>query len=239
MAVGGESCEPSRGLQHSDGETDWGKQPESSPPPPYEQGEWVPPKPKPSSVPATPPVQVTPPTPRSRKSRHIAATSYMPIPPEFSCSAPDADPELDTDKGEDDQMSWIGDKLALLIAEGQRALGKEVVVMSEAPEDKEGNGMDDWVEEDGGRAQSSHGGLPPYSSRHGLPLLSASPRCDRFDLSSSHATSYARSIPGSPHCRGREVSIESDRFASMSFQEDESAWQTPELWEAMERARQR
>ncbi|EED80961.1 predicted protein [Postia placenta Mad-698-R] len=222
MAVGGESCEPSRGLQHSDGETDWGKQPESSPPPPYEQGEWVPPKPKPSSVPATPPVQVTPPTPRSRKSRHIAATSYMPIPPEFSCSAPDADPELDTDKGEDDQMSWIGDKLALLIAEGQRALGKEVVVMSEAPEDEEGNGMDNWVEEDGGRA-----------------VLAWRPATLLIAARLAPPQRVSTSIPGSPHCRGREVSIESDRFASMSFQEDESAWQTPELWEAMERARQR
>ncbi|OSX64106.1 hypothetical protein POSPLADRAFT_1045228 [Postia placenta MAD-698-R-SB12] len=233
---------------------DRGKQPESSPPPPYEQGEWVPPK-------------VTPPTPRSRKSRHVAgrrtqprhrkthsrpmhasnssasigssAASYMPIPPEFSFSAPTADPEPDADEDEDDQMSWIGDKLTSLIAEGQRALGKEIVVMSEAPEDEEDNGTDDWVEEDGGRAQSSHGGLPPYSSRHGSPLLSASPRRDRFDLSSSYATSYARSIPGSPRRRGREASVESDRFASTSFQEDESAWQTPELREAMERARQR
>lgn len=136
-------------------------------------------------------------------------------------------------------MSWIGDKLTSLIAEGQRALGKEIVVMSEAPEDEEDNGTDDWVEEDVGHAQSSHGGLPPYSSRHGSPLLSASPRRDRFDLSSSHPTSYARSIPGSPRRRGREASVESDRFASTSFQEDESAWQTPELREAMERARQR
>ncbi|EED84769.1 predicted protein [Postia placenta Mad-698-R] len=155
----------------------------------------------------------------------------------FLRNALNANLELDADKGKDDQMSSIVDKLTLLIAEGQHALDKEVMVMSEAPEDEEDNSTDNWVEEDGGRAQSSHGSLPPYSSWHGLPL-SASPRRDCFDLSSSHATSYARSIPGSPHCHGHKTSVESNCFASTSFQEDESAWQTPELREAMECARQ-
>jgi len=159
----------------------------------------------------------------------------------------------------DEQMSWIGDKLASLIAEGQRALGKEVVVMSESQEDEVDDGEEGWEEEDAGRSRSSrrsdkqpwnvglpscsvsrHGSPFPSASRHGSPLLSASPRRDTFDLSQSYsARSHAMSIPGSPRRRGREASVESDTFGSTSFREDEGAWQTPELREAMERARMR
>jgi len=250
---------------------DRGKQPESLPPPPYEQGEWVPPKPDPSLPTSIPVTQVTPPTPRSRRTRHVAgrrghtrhrktysraaqaSTSSLtstpstraPIPPEFNFGVPPAEPEVEMD----DQMSWIGDKLASLIAEGQRALGKEVVVMSEAREDEEDDGAEDWIEENQVRSRASSrrpsklprtSGLPSYSvSRHGSPLPSASPRRDTFDLSQSYNSSYAMSIPGSPRRRGREASVESDAFGSTSFREDESSWQTPELREAMERARMR
>ncbi|EED82589.1 predicted protein [Postia placenta Mad-698-R] len=98
-----------------------------------------------------------------------SATSQMPIPPKFRFSAPAANPEPDADADADDQKA--------------SALLTKAVVMSEVPSDEEDNGTDDWVEEDVSHVQSSHGGVPPYSSRHGSPLLSASARRDHFDLS--------------------------------------------------------
>lgn len=147
------------------------------------------------------------------------------------------------------QMSWVGGRLAALIAEGQRALGKEVVVMSEAQEDEEDDGGEDWVEEDDGHsiASSTRTGRrrwnvspPPYSaSRRGSPFPSASPRRSTFDLAPSYTPSMTRSVQSSPRRMGRDASVESDFFASRSFHEDENQWQTPELREAMERARAR
>jgi len=46
-------------------------------------------------------------------------------------------------------MDWIGDKLAMLIEQGKRALQTEVVVMSEAKEDEVDDGRGDWEEEVG------------------------------------------------------------------------------------------
>lgn len=46
-------------------------------------------------------------------------------------------------------MDWIGGRLSALIAEGQKALGREIVVAAEAAEDQMDDGMDPdaWVEE--------------------------------------------------------------------------------------------
>jgi len=41
-------------------------------------------------------------------------------------------------------MDWIGDKLSALIAEGKRALGAEIVVMSDAKEDEVDDGTGVW-----------------------------------------------------------------------------------------------
>ena len=43
-------------------------------------------------------------------------------------------------------MDWIGDKISKLIEEGKRALGQEVVVLSEAQEDEVDDGSGDWEE---------------------------------------------------------------------------------------------
>ncbi|KIK52305.1 hypothetical protein GYMLUDRAFT_251346 [Collybiopsis luxurians FD-317 M1] len=47
----------------------------------------------------------------------------------------------------DTQMDWIGSKLSSLIEEGRKALGREVVVMSESKEDEVDDGSGEWVEE--------------------------------------------------------------------------------------------
>lgn len=121
--------------------------------------------------------------------------------------------------------------------------------MSEAQEDEEDDGAEDWIEEDDGHSVASstrtgrrrwNGSPPPYSaSRRGSPFPSASPRRTTFDLAPSYTPSMSISVQSSPRRRGRDASVESDTFASRSFHEDENQWQTPELREAMERARAR
>ncbi|KAI0700130.1 hypothetical protein C8T65DRAFT_580569 [Cerioporus squamosus] len=225
---------------------DRGKNPEALPPPPYEQGEWVPPEHE-TSAPTTPALKPAP-TPRSRKSRTVASrrtvprhrktpsrvagsmsyhyasssTSYAsraPIPPEFNfTSGSRSSPKPDEDADVDEQMSWIGDRLTQLIAEGQKALGKEVVVMSEDQADEVDDGSGAWVEEEEERLPGSSRragfGLPPYSPH--TPQL-GSPRKSRFD---------------------RGHSVDSDARSVASLREDESTWESPEVRESMERARQ-
>ena len=119
-------------------------------------------------------------------------------------------------------MSWMGDRLAQLIAEGQKALGKEVVIMSEDQADEVDDGSGAWVEEDdepnmAGSSRNNGVGLPPYSPGSSSFHLNASPTRGRS---------------------GRGVSVESDaRSVRSEFREDESSWTTPEMRESMERAR--
>ncbi|OSD05336.1 hypothetical protein PYCCODRAFT_1362360 [Trametes coccinea BRFM310] len=231
---------------------DRGKHPEPLPPPPYEQGGWVPPEPEQAPAPETPKLVVTAPTtPRSRKSRHVAGrrtiprhrkalsrggtltshhtasssshASRAPIPPEFSFAS-GSQPDLskagvEDEEDPDDKMSWIGDRLAQLIAEGQKALGREIVIMSEDKEDEVDDGSGAWVEEDDDEPVPSSSRLsshpPPYSPTSSR--FSASPSKRRFT---------------------RGVSVESDtRSMASNFAEDDAAWASAEMRESMERAR--
>lgn len=60
-------------------------------------------------------------------------------------------------------MDWIGDKLAQLIEEGKRALGKEIVVMSDAQEDEVDDGSGNWIEENDYTSRVSTSYASPYS----------------------------------------------------------------------------
>ncbi|KAH9072262.1 hypothetical protein EDB83DRAFT_2361950 [Lactarius deliciosus] len=246
---------------------DRGRVPELEPPP-YEQGDWVPSEPEDASPPAT----VTTPTPRSKRTRTVPNTvrrgtnrhrkarsqtklpvgssrlsrhpsPHRPIKPEF-------DFESQADQGDEleDKMDWMGDRLARLIEDGKKALGKEVVVMSEAQEDEEDDGSGNWEEEaklGTSSGQASRSGsirrkdksqalnFTSYASPFTTPPPSASPRRQQFStLLSSHPTS-ALPIPGrSTH------STSVDTVQSYhSYRGDESQWQSPELRESMERAR--
>jgi len=155
-------------------------------------------------------------------------------------------------------MDWIGDKLTQLIQEGQKALGREVVVASDAQEDEIDDGTGAWeeVQEDPyhslnrstsrSRLHRPHNmPLPPsyipsQHSRSGSESLRSSPRPNRF---APLSTSYSQSIPipGADSFQ-RGPSVESGHFphsASTSFREDESTWQSPELRESMSKARER
>lgn len=135
-------------------------------PPPYHPGDWVPEQYK--------DLQVTPPTPKSRKprtapssirrsgtrhrrmrtrgrpvtpSRSVSPALMAHSPPEFDFVHVNQDEEAEEDEPEADEMDWIGDRLSKLIQEGHRALNTEVVVMSEAKEDEVDDGSGDWEEE--------------------------------------------------------------------------------------------
>ena len=140
-------------------------------------------------------------------------------------------------------MDWFGDKLSKLIAEGKRALGAEVVVMSEAKEDEIDDGAEGWEEEEAAgsssfssRRSSRHTAatprtLTPSSSSDPLPIRNASP-----------SRSYV-SQPSSPNISGRwkperaSYGLDSPSILSVTTRENESDWQSNELRESMERAR--
>lgn len=73
----------------------------------------------------------------------------MPVQPEFNFNQSRGTVGAGAGEEEEveDKMDWMGDRLAMLIAEGQKALGKEVVVMSEAAEDEVDDGSGEWVDQ--------------------------------------------------------------------------------------------
>ncbi|KAJ6576575.1 hypothetical protein DFH09DRAFT_1149754 [Mycena vulgaris] len=252
-------------------------EPEQHPPPPYQQGEWTP-------VQQLQAIEITPPTPsvtpRRRKVRHgaSAASSNKRHNPRvrprlhgqsFSPPMSPARPPFNSDRVEDeeavaveDQMDWIGDQLSMLIQEGQKALGREIVIKSDAREDEVDDGCGVWEEEEGSYDQE-FGGVgssnsmsrscsprqrkrprnltlapPSYASRP----PSASPRATRFEfmsasLPSSAGARWRPDAPGSGSARG--MSAESELGRTNSGRDEEQTWESPELKESMARARAR
>ncbi|KAH9175934.1 hypothetical protein EDB89DRAFT_1942726 [Lactarius sanguifluus] len=191
---------------------DRGRVPELEPPP-YEQGDWVPSEMLP--LPAT----VTTPTPRSKRTRtvpntvrrgtnrHRKARSQTKLPVGSPRLSRHPSPHRQVDQGDEveDRMDWMGDRLARLIEDGKKALGKEVV------RTEEDDGSGNWEEEaklgtSSGRASRSGSirrkdksqalSFTSYASPLTTPPPTASPRRQQFStLLSSHSTS-ALPIPG-------------------------------------------
>lgn len=149
-------------------------------------------------------------------------------------------------------MDWIGDKLSMLIEEGKKALGREVVVMSETKEDEVDDGTGTWEEEDPDHLSAA--GPSSYISRslsrsnspkrarrprnlalapssYATPPPSASPRSTRFDVSAP------MSIPRSTTAVPVTPPSAASSLGFRSYEEDARSWESPELRETMERAR--
>lgn len=141
----------------------------------------------------------------------------------------------------------MGDRLAQLIEDGKKALGKEVVVTSEVQEDEEDDGSGNWEEEvdpDISVSRASRSGSVRRRGRHRTPgtasstsYLSppptASPRRQQFSTTHLSQSCSSLPVPGfAPH----DYPADTTRLSS-SFREDESHWQSSELRESMERAR--
>jgi len=150
-------------------------------------------------------------------------------------------------------MDWIGDRISQLVEEGKKALGKEVVVMSDSKEDEVDDGSGLWEDADEGGLGSS------TSSRYGRKSLS-SPRRKRARPSLPFHTVLGgsnESSPSGPPTYGSSTistfpgpsssvtSLADPFFASATTtptttgwtRETEGDWQSEELKESMERAR--
>jgi hypothetical protein len=139
----------------------------------------------------------------------------------------------------------MGGRLAQLIEDGKKALGKEIVVMSEVQEDEEDDGNGNWEEEAdpdasiAGPSRSSsvrrRGRQVPgaASSASYLSSPSASPR--RHQFSTAHLSNSCSAIP-IPARAHHDHTGGATRLCT-SFREDESDWQSSELRKTMERAR--
>lgn len=140
----------------------------------------------------------------------------------------------------------------MLIEQGKRALGTEVVVMSDAKEDEVDDGSGGWEEEDNEQPQTlSRSGskhtkrprnfLPPpltYDSNSSSFAPSSAPG------SSSYITPRKTHSRGISYETGLGLGLDSGSRngtfnASPSFMEDSSSWQSPEIRESMEKARSR
>lgn len=141
-------------------------------------------------------------------------------------------------------MDWIGGKLAELIQQGQKALGKEIVVATDAYEDEPDDDETAWVED---TPFDPEGSIPrPSRSRSNLR---AGRLCVQNNTSSSHsaAVSPVGSVRNGgilmQNFNGRGESTEGDVTAvghsGSSFKEDESAWESQQLKDTMARARAR
>jgi hypothetical protein len=144
-------------------------------------------------------------------------------------------------------MDWMGGRLAQLIEDGKKALGKEVVVTSEVQEDEVDDGSGNWEEEvdpDISVSRASRSGSVRRGGRHRTPGTAsstshlsppptASPRRQQF--STTHLSQSCSSLPV-PGLAPHDYPADTTRLSS-SFREDESHWQSSELRESMERAR--
>ncbi|KAJ8487450.1 hypothetical protein ONZ45_g14328 [Pleurotus djamor] len=180
-----------------------------------------------------------------------------PPPPEFDFSHAEA-----SEDPVDEQMDWIGDKVARLIEEGKRALGKEVVVMSDAKEDEEDDGSGAWEEEDQCPPSPTRHSLsrrnsqrqmkppaalqftrspPPSYSPPTIAAVSSAPYyATQFEPSSFKSTHSLPQTPPARHSHVRGVSVDAELgFNSRGLREDEASWESPELRESMSRARAR
>ncbi|KAK0440940.1 uncharacterized protein EV420DRAFT_1341517, partial [Desarmillaria tabescens] len=213
---------------------DRGKEPARllAPPPPYQQGEWSPPPEEPVAEPKA--LSVMPSTPRrkrhavgsvkrtqSLRRARLRASAYTSPPPQPAPIFPSTSHRPAPEDSVEDQMDWIGDKLSRLIEEGKKALGREVVVMSEDPADEVDDGNDDW-EEDGA----------PRPSRR-----SASPRKRRpHDIIAP--PSYSSGPPSAPPHTDAGAGFMSTP-SSFKFGDDSRVSESPLLRESMEQARAR
>ncbi|KAF8330495.1 hypothetical protein F5887DRAFT_1081567 [Amanita rubescens] len=225
------------------------------PPPPYRESEIErspgPTSPKPSR-------KHRPGAGYSKRSnyRQRSTRARSNIPPALTSGTPELDFEPSTVLDEpvnevDDQMDWIGDKLSVLIAEGKRALGCEIVVISDSKEDEVDDGSGAW--EDSDPASSS---LRTRTSRRRSHTTSASastsqrrrrghqqPDPGSIYQSFSASTSSLPQAPSTPRRTHRTgLSLDSSPASSgrlWTSSEDINTFDSPELRESMEKARQR
>ncbi|KAF9266663.1 hypothetical protein L218DRAFT_955774 [Marasmius fiardii PR-910] len=243
---------------------------EQPPPPPYSETEPHSQSIDSSSIPNTPDLNVIPPTPNRRHHPHRQPRSAprrrrggpsRAANPSFTPSSssnaifPNTQPQFDFSfqsslqssshqpvNEVEDQMDWIGDKLSMLIQEGKRALGREVVVSSECAEDEVDDGSGGWIEEDedGGHHGKSRSSSPRRVRRKGsqrrLQEIRHSPS------SSFSGSQPSTSLPSSPSFSSTfptSQSVPSYMSLGTDTAGSSSAYESADIQESMERARRK
>ena len=149
------------------------------------------------------------------------------------------------------QMDWIGDRISQLIEEGKKALGAEVVVMSDSKEDEVDDGSGLWEDSDQGALGSStssrYGRLSPRRKRTWPSLLHQTiPGGLEGDSSPSKLPGYTSptkpTFPGSPGLIQPSMepvpALTSSTTSTTGWMtETEGDWQSEEVKESMARAR--
>lgn len=165
----------------------------------------------------------------------------MTSPAQFDFRSRQQDDGNGEDNEAEDQMDWIGGRISKLIEEGKKALGAEVIVMSDSKEDEVDDESEAWEEVDQdlnvGRSLRHNkaktvpplGHPPSYSTQHG-PSSLPSPAVPVPPLKPNIASSSL-----SFHSPLDEP--ESPNFVSATWKETESDWQSSEIRASMEKAR--
>ncbi|KAI5121867.1 hypothetical protein M0805_001075 [Coniferiporia weirii] len=245
---------------------DRGKEAEQIPPPPYQE-EWHPvTPPEPQTVPTSPqPLQRSRTNPTTHK-RHTAIVrnrqkvaiarktaraikDSSPKKPSLQIQQPVFQEHVEIDDQDDckDEMDWIGDKLAQLIEEGKRALGKEIVVSSDAPEDEVDDGSGNWVEDEP-RASTSYAhhsqgtvnfSSPTKRNRHRYTNSVSTLTPPRRSAVSLHSrfNSEGSGMLTNPRSPNQSTSFAPETSFSSSIGDSENEWASPHIRESMERAR--
>jgi hypothetical protein len=132
-------------------------------------------------------------------------------------------------------MDWIQDRLTQLIEEGKRALNREVVVMSDTKEDEVDDGSGVWEEEDDHQLSTSFGRTGSFKrgTTHSRGHLYGGSNSSSHSLPSTSAVSPH--TPRRTHVKGFSV----DSVTRHIMREDESAWESSDLRETMQNARER
>ncbi|EAU90191.1 hypothetical protein CC1G_05729 [Coprinopsis cinerea okayama7 len=200
--------------------------------------------------------RLTVPRKSATTGRSSASSSRPPIPPEFDFESPrkrgrssygaNAEEEEPHDQADDpdDKMDWIGGKLAQLIEEGKKALGKEVVVMSDAKEDEVDDGSGAWVSDEEDRGRLKRRGSTrsrrsmTFTNGHGV-YPSTSSAVSSSSSGNLLAPPTAPTTPRKTHSRGFSHDGMGSPALSVSAaaHEEPSNWESPEIREMMERAR--
>lgn len=152
----------------------------------------------------------------------------------------------------EDQMDWIGGRISQLIEDGKKALGAEVVVMSDVKEDEVDDGSGLWEDSDGGElaysTSSRYGRTPPRRKRARQSLIHQSipGGLGSGEFSPSNPPAYASPTkstfsgsPGSVQPLAEPVSGLASSTSSVTgwMRETDNDWQSEEVKESMERAR--
>lgn len=141
------------------------------------------------------------------------------------------------------QIDWIGTQLSQLIEQGKRALGREVVVMSDAKEDEVDDGSGAWVD-DGFPSHSRGGGKRPRPRSREVGVPSYGQNWDRdggVHYRSRSYEGYSQSVLSTPQplsSRSADFDFGAGTGTGAS-NEREREWESPEMRESMEKARAR